>query len=342
VKIFPEQVTAKGRWLAAAVFSVMVLGLLLVPGWIWSSEPGPFDVEQNARNHAEVSEGPLVDGYILGSALSTAANTLLSKPGGYISNDMFPPWSLLDNISNWEFGVLVQVRDLARVFRNDFSRSQSQSVEDTDLMRSEPLFNFENDSWIFPSTENEYRKAIEALDSYLARLQKGGSDQARFYARADNLRDWLGVIEKRLGSLSQRLGASVGQVRMNMDGTGSGPASGVKNFQSGQAANLVEVKTPWLEIDDVFFEARGTAWALVHFLQAAEHDFHDVLTKKNALISMKQIVRELQATQDTVWSPMILNGRGFGLVTNYSLIMTSYISRANAAVIDLRNLLAQG
>ena len=41
-------------------------------------------------------------------------------------------------------------------------------------------------------------------------------------------------------------------------------------------------------------------------------------------------------------SPVILNGGGFGLVTNYSLVMASYISRANAAVIDLRNLLSQG
>ena len=38
----------------------------------------------------------------------------------------------------------------------------------------------------------------------------------------------------------------------------------------------------------------------------------------------------------------ILNGTGFGYVANHSLVMASYISRANAAVIDLRNLLSQG
>jgi len=53
-------------------------------------------------------------------------------------------------------------------------------------------------------------------------------------------------------------------------------------------------------------------------------------------------VRELEATQDPVWSPMILNGSGFGLFANHSLVMASYISRANAAVIDLRDLLQQG
>jgi hypothetical protein len=39
---------------------------------------------------------------------------------------------------------------------------------------------------------------------------------------------------------------------------------------------------------------------------------------------------------------VVLNGSGFGLFANHSLVMASYISRANAAVIDLRSLLTQG
>jgi hypothetical protein len=39
---------------------------------------------------------------------------------------------------------------------------------------------------------------------------------------------------------------------------------------------------------------------------------------------------------------MILNGEGFGFVANHSLVMASYISRANAAVIELRMLLERG
>lgn len=325
-------------WLGAALGIVVLgLGIIIVLGWIWSSEPAPFNVLQNATKHAGSSEESLAKGYVLGATLSRVASTLLDKTGGYLSNDIIPPGLVLDNIPNWEFGVLVQVRDLARVLRNDLSRSQSQSIEDLNLAKAEPLFNFENDSWLFPATESEYRKAIAALDTYLSRLQKVNNNQAHFYARADNLRDWLGVIAKRLGSLSQRLSASVGQIRVDMDA----PEKSTTD-QATDQARLVEIKTPWLEIDNVFFEARGAAWALAHFLQAAEYDFADVLKKKNAHLSMKQIVRELQATQSAVWSPMILNGSGFGLVTNYSLIMTSYISRANAAVIDLRNLLAQG
>jgi hypothetical protein len=37
-----------------------------------------------------------------------------------------------------------------------------------------------------------------------------------------------------------------------------------------------------------------------------------------------------------------LNGSGFGIFANHSLVMASYISRAHAAISDLRALLAQG
>jgi hypothetical protein len=103
-----------------------------------------------------------------------------------------------------------------------------------------------------------------------------------------------------------------------------------------------DYQTPWLEIDDVFFEARGQTWALLHLLKAMEHDFGDILDKKNARVSLQQIIRELEPTQDAVWSPVILNGDGLGLLANHSLVMASYVSRANAGISDLRMLMAQG
>ncbi len=144
-------------------------------------------------------------------------------------------------------------------------------------------------------------------------------------------------MESRLGSLSQRLSASVGKRRLNTDLAGDAAAQ-----QSTETPKEMEVKTPWTQIDNVFYESRGSAWALLHFLKAVEVDFAEVLKNKNALVSLQQIIRELEATQQTVYSPMILNGGGFGFLANHSLVMASYISRANAAIIDLRELLSQG
>ncbi len=320
-----------GLLLATYALVVVVLGIR------WSMTPAPFDVHEAARAHMHPAQQEPVTGQYMVGTLIEVSRTLLDKPGGYLSNDIAPPGVLLDNMPNWEYGVLVQVRDLARAMRNDFSRSQSQSVEDGDLIVAEPLFNFDNASWMLPSTEGEYRKAIEALKRYDLRLGDENASDAQFYARADNLRDWLGMVEKRLGSLSQRLSASVGQVRTNTDLSGDPAAR-----QSTDAASQLMVRTPWNEVDDVFYEARGATWALLHFLRAAAIDFGPVLEKKNAQVSLEQIIRELEGSQATVWSPVILNGRGFGLIANHSLVMASYVSRANAALIDLRNLLAQG
>jgi hypothetical protein len=310
---------------------------LALIGIYWSSEPDAFDIEEAAAEHAPITESRLTTGSYTTSTVITAMETLLTKRGGYLSNDIMPPSIWLDNIPNWEFGVLVQVRDLTRSMRNDFSRSQSQSAEDVDLIIAEPKFNFDNKSWFLPATESVYKEAVVALYGYLERLQNPSNPDAQFYARADNLQEWLGQVEKRLGSLSQRLSASVGQVRLNTDLAGDAEA-----VQSTQTSSQIKVKTPWTEIDDVFYEARGAAWALAHFLKAVEIDFEPILQKKNALISLRQIIRELEATQEAVFSPVILNGSGFGLFANHSLVMASYISRANAAVIDLRSLLSQG
>ena len=113
------------------------------------------------------------------------------------------------------------------------------------------------------------------------------------------------------------------------EGTDAGPAEQV-------------VQTPWLKIDDVFFEARGTAWALLHFFRAVEFDFSQVLADKNAQASVRQIIRELEASLEPMRWPMVLNGGGYGLTANHSLVMANFLARANAAVINLRELLDQG
>lgn len=320
---------------------VALVGLLVVLTgalmFFWDDEPALFDVRAAARNHVTSADDANITGVTTVATLVQVAETLLDKRGGYLSNDRLPPGVLMDNMPNWEFGALTQVRDLAKALRNDFSRSQTQSSEDTDLSVAEPQFNFDNASWILPSTEGEYRKAITALQRYLNRLVDDNHEDAQFYARADNLADWLAIVEKRLGSLSQRLSASVGVSRVNVDLGGESSAG-----QSKPRAAQMEVKTPWSKLDDEFYEARGATWALIQFLRAIEIDCRSVLEKKNALVSLQQIIRELESTQDTVWSPVILNGTGFGYVANHSLVMASFISRANAAVIDLRNLLSNG
>ncbi len=328
-----------GAWRSGLL--VASIGLLLVGwtavGWWWDKEPEPKAVLSAAQDHATKKGHQLVTGYVATHTLIQVAETLLNKRGGYLSNDVFPPGVIMDNMPAWEFGVLTQLRDTSRAFRIDFSRSQSQSIEDKDLAEAEPRFSFDNSSWMFPQSEDEYGQGIREFHSYLNRLADPEQPRAQFYSRADNLAHWLESVETRLGSLSQRLSASVGKRQLNIDLAGDRAAT-----QSTIAPADGDYKTPWLELDDVFYEARGYTWALLHLMQAMEHDFQDVLDGKNARVSLQQIIRELEPTQQTVWSPMILNGDGIGLLANHSLVMASFVSRANAAITDLRSLLASG
>lgn len=332
-----EEGSGKGWKRTLSVLVVLILVLWTALGLYWSNEPDIDNVALLARQHAEANGQTLVVGYTTTYTLRHLADLLLTKPGGYLSNDVTPPSIILDNMPSWEFGVVVQVRDLSRSLRKDMSRSQSQSTEDADLSLAEPKFHFDNNSWILPSTEGEYRQAIGYVDAYLNRLADPAQGQAQFYARADNLSTWLRDVETRLGSMSQRLSASVGQERFNTDLAGEASAE-----QATPNASESAVKTPRMLVDNIFYEARGTSWALIHIFKAIEVDFAPVLEDKNATVSLQQIIRELEATQDTVWSPIIMNGNGFGMVANHSLVMANYISRANAAIIDLRELLERG
>ncbi len=322
-----DHVTNKGSFLPMSTIGLVLILLMTGISWYWSIEPEEFDVVELAAHEGNVKnpkELPL--GFAYATTLIHVGNTLLHKNGGFLSNDVFPPSVFLDNIPNWEYGALIALRDATTALRNHIARAQTQSREDPDLARAEPYFYFDHKSWQLPSSEAQYEKGIEALEGYKEKILER---EANFYARADNLRQYLEVLEKRLGDLSNRLSASVGD---------TAPAIRVGLNEHRPASR----RTPWLEIDDVFYEARGYTWACMHVLKAIEFDFRDILGNKTALVSLQQIIRELEDGQAYLLSPMILNGRGFGLFANYSLTLANYIARANAATIDLRSLLQQG
>ena len=145
-----NSILATRKWTRVGAW---VLGVFLlinfVFGFWFSREPDVFWVNRSADPETAIV------GYATTDTLVRVAETLLQKPGGYLTNDKILPNIILDNIPNWEYGVLQQVRDLARVIRNDYSRSQSQSKEDEDVAArlwtvSESLV-----SSAFPVDENE-------------------------------------------------------------------------------------------------------------------------------------------------------------------------------------------
>jgi hypothetical protein len=329
------------RGLGRAVLALCAVIVLLIAGlmWWWDTEPALFAPVAVTQQQLQAMKRPVSIGATTTVTLITSVRTLLDKRGGYLSNDKLPPGVFMDNIPNWEFGSLTASRDLVRALRNDFSRSQTQSTEDKDLAEADPLLSSPNDRWLLPSSESQYRKAISHLDGYLGRLGDADDSNAHFYARADNLADYLQLVSSRLGSLSQRLSASVGQVRIGDVSSADQPA-GAGSVRAPDGGQMV--KTPWNKIDDNFYEARGYTWTLLEQLKAFQQDFGPILRSKHADVSLEQVIRELEDAQRPLHSPIVLNGSPFGFFANHSLVMANYVSRANAAIIDLRELLKRG
>lgn len=298
-------------------FLLLLLLLQLGLGWYWSREPESFAV---VVSNPEQSR----PGVMLAETLVRVGTTLVDKPGGYLRNDILPPGLFLDNIPAWELGVLHQVRDMTRALYHDMSLSHAQFIEDGDLAVAEAAFNANPDSWALPAAESEFRRGSKAVAAYGQRLASGRD--AHFYPRAIYLQRWLGDVSSHLGSLSARLNAALPDHPAVVSGEGV-PA----------LPHLDE--TSWWRVDDVFYEARGSAWALLHLLKAAEMDFGPELARQQAGLSLRAAIHELEATQQAIWSPVILNGSGFGLFANHSLVMANYLSRAQTDLADVEVLL---
>lgn len=325
VEVVAEQVgdvllslhTGPRFWRGVALGLLLLLLLDLLLGWYWSREPALLDIKPAA-----------ITGQATSGALIQVTSTLLDKPGGFISNDMMPHRLWLDDMPAWETGVLDEVRSFLHAMRQNFGRDVTRHLTDADLAEAESQFYFSSHSWAIPSSEGEYRRGIEALQRYRSRLalSPDNAEHAVFRTDAEALDVWLANVDVQLGKWVQSLSNSVGQEQV----------AGL-----GGAGITLSARTPWLQLDDVFYSARGHAWALAALLSGMRKDAAGVLAEKHATLAWQQALVELQATQQFVWSPMVLNGKGFGVLANHSLMLANYLHRARMDLAEVRRLLQQ-
>lgn len=317
--------TLTARWpaitanrLGFIIFPVGILILLVLLGLYFSSEPQRFDVQARITQELTDKNLQVVPGVATTQTLIDVTDTLLSKSGGFITNDIGLPGLFLDNMPSWEKGVLQQVRSLSQSLREEFARPNAQSLEDVDLLLADPRINAKANSWIFPASEAQYRDAIRYVNRYLGRLANPAGTEAYFAPRSAALNHWLGRVDRDITLLMAQLNASIGAPTKNLD----------------MSLGKIE-KTPWLKLDNVLYESRGTAWALIHFLEAIQLDFDEVLQMNEGSELVTEVIVELEKTQQSIISPFILNGSGFGLLPNHSLVMASYLKRAHDKLTEL-------
>lgn len=304
-------------WKPLAILVAIYLLAVTALGIWWSRTPEPLVVEETVVVHR--GTGVAARGAVTTAGMMAVIDTLLSKPGGYLRNDLAPPGVWLDNMPAWEFGVLQQTRQLALAMPS-MATSDLPEVEKA----SQALLGNSSD-WFFPSTEHRLNQAGEALDEYMVRLEAPGAEGLA--AGGQGLSPWLYSVADSLDSLSYRLSASIGNPESLAD--------------LDVDVDRVPGETPWYRVDNVFFEARGQAWALLSLLKAVRHDQADVLDAHDLTARWDALIAELQASQRRLWSPIVLNGSGFGMFANHSLVMANHLLGARDRAHELADTLSR-
>lgn len=313
--------TVRRQWRIVAGLGGLLLAIMIILALWWSREPAPMVISEQVAQRVDAGEHDQVAGYALASSLEAVMLELISKPGGLMSNDRLPPGVLLDNMPNWEQGVLWHSRELITLLRRDMTRENPQASEDPGLVIAEPQFHFARDRWLLPSSENEYRRGIDHLGHYIDRL---GSGQATFYVDEGDLLRLLTLVRTRLGTLDAALVSSV-EKRVYE----SSPLYGYLQDSMERPDTL----SRW-RVDDALYQARGYGWALLHTLQAVAMDYDTVLSsQQQALVA--EAVLELAALQRSIRSPLVLNADGFGIMTNHALIASGHLGRAERALSEV-------
>ncbi|HRK95889.1 MAG TPA: DUF2333 family protein [Rhodospirillales bacterium] len=206
---------------------------------------------------------------------------------GWPANDpFFMPGSILDNMPNYQTGMIYALSRFAIELSDQLGRSRGSSSIDPDLDRAAGLLKYPGNIWIFDlsrslaptaSSESQYRQARQALLAFNQRL---AAKQATFDVRADNLIDTLERFNSDLGAMSGTIDEHLSQ------------------------------NTGWLlnfQVDDIFYQTKGRLYGYFMIISALGRDFQPVIDERNLGAVWNQMLASAeQAATQQPW--VVLNG----------------------------------
>jgi hypothetical protein len=198
----------------------------------------------------------------------------------------FKPGVLLDNMPNYQTGIVAAVQRFGVSVRDRLARVRGSSQADADLTRAMGLLAYPGNVWVWnpatswaptATTESQYRQAVAALRAYNGRLASG---EATLELRADNLMESLDAIASDLGSTS---GAIYQAIDLNQN--------------------------RWLDFtaDDLFYTAKGQLYAYYILLRELGMDYADVIRERGAASSWAEMLDSFRLAA-TLQPWVVVNG----------------------------------
>ncbi len=305
----------------AICVGLIVVGLIFI--WHWNNEPEKINVTELRDKLVDGMTEPPICGDLTVSTLITVAETLIDKPGGYLSNDMLPPGVMLKDMHHWEFGVLMQIRDLTTALRDGigYKRTYNKDPEDPDLIIAAASFKIDETSWRNRSMKIKIKEGIRALSNYRNRL---GSTHENAHFNTGRLRTWLNTVEHRTAELYQNLS----MIPLH-DQTLVFRDSFALNTPRRSGDFLMI--TPLSDLDNPFYETYGSIWALSAITQAIENDFEMLIAGMDATDEMLELIGVLESIQ-TKWSSPILTANGMDTLGHHIAGMEIHIKHIHDIV----------
>lgn len=300
--------------IAIAIFLLWV-GFVMV---VNSKKPGPIVLQK-------------MDQTIKGVYFTKTNQALIKQMReNWIPNDIFWPTVLLDNMPNFQIGILEVVRYNVRVLRDNLSRMRTTDKLDPYAEKAFTLLSNDPNKWWFPSAESRWELGYENLDLFAQNLITG---ESHFYPRADNLIQLLEQYVSLMGGVNTRLVNAPRDIRKTIS-IEAQPKNGTS------ARRVVDIDIPWHKIDDNFYYAQGVSYALYESFKAIRMDFMNVLVDKNSLNLMDKIMEYLRRCD---FEPLIVtNGSPASIFANHSLNLSGVFNDARQKINSLTLSLKQG
>ena len=269
------------RW-SRALWALPVLAVLALAYWVGGAFwVNTIDNDPDFGLNVEVPPGA-------SRAVAVAADLVGREVDTHrwTANDpWFQPGFLLDNMPNFQQGIVAATSRFAIELTDQLARVRGASQVDPDADAAAGRLKYPGDIWIFewsstpvqPSSESQYRRAVEDLRRFNTRLANG---QATFDRRADNL---IATLDR----IAADTGGSSAAISEKVDGT----------------ANR------WFDFDadDLFYNNMGRLYGYFVILRALGQDFEQVLRDRNAQTNWNELMRSFESAA-TLHPWVVING----------------------------------
>jgi hypothetical protein len=228
------------------------------------------------------------------------------------------PSSLLDNMPNFQMGLMYALSRFAIEMTDALGRTRGSSQADADLDKASGLLKYDGTIWMWEprtslmptaSAERQYVAGERSLMAFNRRLADG---KAVYDRRADNLISFLSRIEADLGSSSGALDA-----------------------------RAMESNAGWFDFlaDDIFYATKGRLYGYYMLLRELGADFEPVLAEKNVGNVWANMMQSLRTA--AAMDPLIVaNGASDGFfIPSHMAAQGFYLLRARTQLREVENIL---